>query len=210
MSNSQPFTYGPFTVEMLPVQEIINQVSELPNMLVTFETFGIKCLRLTTDPGTAQAEVINGIRDLGLEGALRVYLETKKGKEVISFTPKPQGLQFHVAYPDFRLGALNSADMKIFAKMSLNPIFELRMFRSKRKTRLENTMGIFGKWTVGDESGVFSIDYSLGNRRLCQVGNKSLFAEDLSREFALRWPMYPKAMFEVLTYTQVQELLTGK
>lgn len=207
MSYAQPFTYGPFTVVVMPVKEIIKRVSELPNMVADMETFGFKCMRLSTTSPATQTEVIQAIRDPHLERGLRNYLTAEKGKEVINLTPKPLGLQFHVTYPDFRLGALNTADMKIYAKMSLNPLLELRMFRSKRKTRLENSVGIFGKWTVGDESGIFSIDY-FGYQTLVQVCDRPPFEADLSEEFAKRWPLYPKAVFEILPYSQVRELMT--
>lgn len=213
MSDKKAFSFGPIHATL--EGKLIRTVAELPSMLVDLSTgdpddleVACKALWFSTDPAATQTEVINACRTPAIDGVLWQFLKTETGLETFGRCASVHSMQFALAYPDFRMGELNSGDMKIFAKLRLNFVYSLKLYRRKHGSPLQRTVGVFGKWTVGEEYGIFSLEDTIVGRNPELQFDKSALCEDFAREFALRWPLYPAAKFEVLEYSEVEDLLS--
>lgn len=213
MSNKKAFSFGPIQATL--EGKLVRTVAELPDMLVDMSTdfdadsaIATKALWFSTDPAATQTQVINACRAPTIDGALLQFLKTETGLEPVHKAPSVNSLQFALGYPDFRMGELNSADMKIFAKLRLNFVYSLKLYRRKHGSPLQRTTAVFGKWTVGEEYGIFSLEDTIIGRNPELQFDRTALCEDFAREFALRWPLYPAAKFEVLEYIEVQDLMS--
>lgn len=207
---SKVFTHGKMSITLQDPKPVYNSLMDLPNILVVLEdqdeemfNFGLR----VSIVGVSQAELRDTIHSPALVQELKKFLKSETGLDVVNFFPAITNLTYALAYPGIRMGDVGAAQQKQFAKMLLSPNNTVRMFRNNRNQELVGTMGIFGKWTCGEESGVFSI---VGGGPLVKditIGDPLKIQAELSEEFCLRWPLYPEAVFEIMSYEEVEPLL---
>lgn len=207
---SKVFTHGKMSITLQDSKPVYNSLTDIPNVMVVLEdqdeemfNYGLRVGVL----GMSQVELRDTINSPALVQELKKFLKAELELDVVNFSPQLHHLTYALTYPDIRMGDISARQQKQFAKMNLDPNNTVRMFRSHRNQELVGTMGIFGKWTCGEESGVFSIVGAGPRVQDIAIGDRQKIQTELSEEFRLRWPLYPEAVFEIMSYEEVEPLL---
>lgn len=209
---SKQFTHGCIIVNIVPMDELFASLLELPNVIATelsldqsFKTdLG---LRVDVVEGSTASEVHATLESPALEIELVKFLKAEGGMDQPKFFPPLKNMKFQLTFPDFKLGELYGAGMKMYAKMNLGTGYAIRMYRTHRTQPLLSTIGVFGRWDCGGEFGVFSIEGPKTNNQTLLFCERHEIADELAVEFQRRWPMWPAAEFRVMDYQEIEPIL---
>lgn len=207
---SKVFTHGKITIALQDFNPVYRSLKDIPNVMAVLEVddgdtvaYGL-CV---TAPGIGHLELRDTLNGPALTNELAKFLKVELGMTVSVYHPPLRNLTYTLLYPDIRMGDISAKQQKQFAKMILSPSTIVRMYRSHRNQELVGTIGIFGRWTCGEETGVFSI-CGPGPRPIkMSFDDRKQIESELQYEFAARWPLYPPAVFEIMTYEEVEPLL---
>ena len=111
------------------------------------------------------------------------------------------------------MGELSADGQRLFCKLMLGPLATVTAYRNRNRPPLRTHIGLFGKWSNNNESGIWVMDSpkAATHQGLLLAGDVEQLNADLDDAFMDRWPFFQeygltdrRPKFEIKTFEELR------
>lgn len=201
-NNDRAIRFGCYEVLMVSSPQTIQSLSEIPHQIVRYVNPEIQALStgfiyVRKNPafdGVVDHNQLRSDRDNPqFQEMLANYLYLNGVPLTDAVKAAGQLPMWHLDGDRFvNMGELHAGGQRVFCKLLLGPLATVTAYRSRNKPPLTSHIGLFGKWSNNEESGIWVMDAprNAGHQGLLMPGDVEQLNADLNNAFLDRWPFF--------------------
>lgn len=222
-NNTRAIRFGCYEVLMVASPQSIQSLSEIPHQIVRYTNPEIMALS-TGFVYVRKNPEFEGVVDTAQLRADRdnpQFLEMLSNYLYVNGVPMTEAVKAAGQLPMWHLdgdrfvnmGELHAGGQRVFCKLLLGPLATVTAYRARNKPPLTSHIGLYGKWSNNEESGIWVMDAprNAGHQGLLLPGNIEQLNADLNAAFLDRWPFFDeyalnnlRPKFEIKTYGELR------
>jgi hypothetical protein len=223
MTQLNVFRHGCYEVELVTSPHSINSLAEIPQQVcrvmnpeIMAMSTGFIYVRLNPEfAGEVTWAVLQEHRsnDQFVEALSKFYfglgIPLSEACKVAGRLPA-----WHLDKEQFvDMGELSADGQRVFCKLLLGPLATVTAYRNRNRPPLRSHIGLFGKWSNNNESGIWVMDSpkAATHSGLLLPGDIGQLNADLDAAFMARWPFFEeygltdrRPKFEVKTHEELR------